>query len=72
MPPKPGDILDLDVTALAYGGRGVARVDEFVVFVRGALPGDLVRARVTKRKRRHAEARTVELLRPSAERIAPR
>jgi 23S rRNA (uracil1939-C5)-methyltransferase len=65
-------MLDLDVTTLAYGGRGVARVDDFVVFVRGALPGDRVRARVTKRKRRHAEARAVELLRPSAERVAPR
>ncbi len=65
-------MLDLEVTTLAYGGRGVARVDDFVVFVRGALPGDRVRARVTKRKRRHAEARAVELLRPSAERVAPR
>ncbi|MBN2204119.1 MAG: 23S rRNA (uracil(1939)-C(5))-methyltransferase RlmD [Thermoleophilia bacterium] len=72
MPPRPGDMLDLEVTTLAYGGRGVARVDDFVVFVRGALPGDRVRARVTKRKRRHAEARAVELLRPSAERVAPR
>jgi len=65
-------MLDLEVTALAYGGRGVARVDDFVVFVRGALPGDRVRTRVTKRKRRHAEARAVELLRPSAERVTPR
>jgi 23S rRNA (uracil1939-C5)-methyltransferase len=65
-------MLDVEVTTLAYGGRGVARVDDFVVFVRGALPGDRVRARVTKRKRRHAEARAVELLRPSAERVAPR
>ncbi|HSL95429.1 MAG TPA: 23S rRNA (uracil(1939)-C(5))-methyltransferase RlmD [Thermoleophilia bacterium] len=72
MPPRPGDMLDLEVTTLAYGGRGVARVDDFVVFVRGALPGDRVRARVTKRKRRHAEARAVELLRPSTERVAPR
>ena len=72
MPPKPGDILDLDVTALAYGGRGIARHDDFVVFVRGALPGDRVRAKITKRKQRHAEARTVELLRPSSERVPER
>ncbi len=42
MPPRPGDILELDVTTLAYGGQGVARLDEFVVFVRGAVPGDRV------------------------------
>ena len=72
MPPRPGDTVDLDVTTLAYGGQGVARLDEFVVFVRGAVPGDRVRARITKRKRSHAEARTLETLSPSPRRVAPR
>ena len=45
---------------------------EKVVFVAGALPGDRVRAEVTKQKRRFAEAKTVELLRPGAERLADR
>lgn len=69
MPPRPGDILDLDVTTLAYGGQGVARDGDFVVFVRGAVPGDRVRARVTRRKRSHAEARVLELLTPSPRRV---
>ncbi len=72
MPPRPGDTVDLDVTTLAYGGQGVARLDEFVVFVRGAVPGDRVRARITKRKRSYAEARTLETLSPSPRRVAPR
>ena len=42
MPPRPGDTVKLDVTTLAYGGQGVARIDEFVIFVRGAIPGDRV------------------------------
>src|SRR5918912_4428515 len=48
--------LELRVDSLAYGGNGVARLDGFVVFVRRGLPGDRVRARVTKVKRNHAEA----------------
>ncbi len=71
MPPRPGDILELDVTTLAYGGQGVARHDDFVVFLRGAVPGDRVRARVTRRKRSHAEATTLEVLTPSPRRCAP-
>lgn len=63
--------LELDVTSLAFGGRGVARLDGFVIFVEGALPGDKVRAIVTKAKRAYAEARTVELIKPSIGRIAP-
>jgi len=57
-----GDELELTVDSLAYGGRGVARHGELVVFVARALPGDRVRARVTKYKRRYAEARAIELL----------
>src|SRR6476620_3410511 len=54
--------LELTVESLAYGGNGVARLDGFVVFVRRGLPGDTVRARVTKVHRRHAEALAAEVL----------
>src|ERR671932_1908807 len=54
--------LELRVDSLAYGGNGVARLDGFVVFVRRGLPGDRVRARVTKVKRNHAEALATEVL----------
>ena len=67
--PKPGDILELTIDSLAYGGQGVARHEGFVLFVRGAVPGDRVRARVVKRKRAHGEARVEELLAPSELRV---
>src|SRR3954468_5935393 len=54
--------LELDIESLAYGGNGVARLNGFVVFVRRGLPGDRVRARVTKVKRNHAEALATEVL----------
>ncbi|MDQ3890914.1 MAG: 23S rRNA (uracil(1939)-C(5))-methyltransferase RlmD [Actinomycetota bacterium] len=61
--------LELHVDSLAYGGNGVARLDGFVVFVRRALPGDTVRARVTKVKRSHAEAVALEVVAPGAARV---
>ena len=61
--------LELTVDRLAYGGNGVARLDGFVVFVRRGLPGDTVRARVTKVQRRHAEALVTEVLEPSPLRV---
>jgi 23S rRNA (uracil1939-C5)-methyltransferase len=70
--PQKGAELELEIGALAYGGAGVARLDGYVLFVQGAVTGDRVRARVTKRKRGYAEARLVELLDPSPDRIAPR
>jgi 23S rRNA (uracil1939-C5)-methyltransferase len=69
--PRAGDELELTIDALAYGGAGVARLDGYVVFVQHAIPGDRVRAVVSKSKRAYAEARAAEILVPSAERIAP-
>lgn len=69
--PRRGEELELRITALAQGGRGIARTPGgFVVFVGGGLPGDLVRARVGKTKRSYAEAAPIELIEPAAERIA--
>jgi 23S rRNA (uracil1939-C5)-methyltransferase len=64
-----GQELELTVESLAFGGAGVARNEGYVVFVRDAVPGDRVRAVVTKRKKAYAEARTVALLEAGPERI---
>src|SRR5438477_1094229 len=68
-PVAKDDELELNVDSLAYGGNGVARLDGFVVFVRRGLPGDTVRARVTKVKRNHAEALATEILAPGPQRV---
>jgi 23S rRNA (uracil1939-C5)-methyltransferase len=70
--PRAGDELVLEVDSLAQGGRGVARANGYVVFVSGGLPGDRVRARLTKAKRGFAEATAVELIDPSPDRIPDR
>jgi 23S rRNA (uracil1939-C5)-methyltransferase len=68
-PVRKGEELELSIDSLAYGGNGVARLNGFVVFVRGGLPGDRVRARVTKTKRGFAEAVAETVLEPSPKRV---
>jgi 23S rRNA (uracil1939-C5)-methyltransferase len=68
-PVQRDEELELHVDSLAYGGNGVARLDGFVVFVRAGLPGDTVRARVTKVQRRHAEAIAIEVVEPGPQRV---
>ena len=70
--PKAGAALVLEIDSLAQGGRGVARSDGYVVFVSGALPGDTVRARMSKSKPGYGEATAVEILDPSPRRIPDR
>jgi 23S rRNA (uracil1939-C5)-methyltransferase len=69
--PARGEVLELTVDALAFGGAGVARLDGYVVFVTDAVPGDRVRAEVRKAKRAYAEARAIEIVDPSPDRIEP-
>jgi 23S rRNA (uracil1939-C5)-methyltransferase len=67
--PQRGERLELTVDSLAFGGAGVARVDGYVVFVSDAVPGDRVLAVVEKSKRAYAQARALEVLEPSPDRL---
>jgi 23S rRNA (uracil1939-C5)-methyltransferase len=71
-PTKPREQLTLDIESLDLEAQGVARHDGKVVFVRGALPGERVRAELVRSKPRFSTADTVEVLRSSAMRVAPR
>jgi 23S rRNA (uracil1939-C5)-methyltransferase len=68
-PVRKGEELELRIDSLAYGGNGVGRHDGFVVFARGGLPGDTVRARVTKVKRGFAESVVTDLVAPGEGRV---
>jgi 23S rRNA (uracil1939-C5)-methyltransferase len=69
MTPRKGDILELKIDRVAQGGHGVARVEGFVLFVKGAVPGDTARALVTRKKKDFAEARLLEVINPSSHRV---
>ena len=65
--------VNVTLTTLAYGGEALGRLEDGrAVFVPFALPGEVVRARLVEEKRNHARADLVEVLAPSAERIASR
>jgi len=69
---RKGDIIELPIERMAYGGRGIGRLDGLVVFVQGGIPGDRISARIYRKKRDYAEAGMVELLSPSPDReVAP-
>ena len=70
-PVKKGEEVALTIDRLAYGGRGVGRVDGFVVFVPEVAPGDRVRARPWRIKSGYAEADLAAVDVPSALRAVP-
>ena len=64
MPIQPGSTVTLRVESLAFGGKGVARLEGYTVFVERGLPGQEVEARIMRRKKGFAEARVLRVLRP--------
>jgi len=59
---KRGVDLELQIESLAYGGMGLARKDDFVIFVKGGIPGQKVNARIYKKKKGYAEARVQHVI----------
>ena len=68
---KIGDLLTLDVQDIAFGGEGVGRVDEFVVFVPYVLTGERVEVEVTEVKKNFARGKLRRVLQPSPDRVDP-
>ncbi|MBI2153769.1 MAG: 23S rRNA (uracil(1939)-C(5))-methyltransferase RlmD [Candidatus Rokubacteria bacterium] len=67
--PRRGDILSLTVDDLAFGGEGVGRADGYVVFVRGGLPGDRLRVRLTEARSRFGRGVIESVEGPSPDRV---
>ena len=59
---KKGMDVELEIESLAFGGMGVSRIDEKVTFVKNAIPGQTVTARITKKRSSYLEARSLEVL----------
>ncbi|MBN8589482.1 MAG: 23S rRNA (uracil(1939)-C(5))-methyltransferase RlmD [Rhodothermia bacterium] len=68
---KKNEVLTLTVERFADQGKVLAKVNGYVVFFKGAAPGDVVQVRTTKVKKNYAEALLLGVLSPSPLRVAP-
>ena len=68
---KKGQIIEVEISDIAFGGKGLVRINGMAVFVDQAVPGDQVTIRITRKKKNYAEARVMELLNASPDRIQP-
>jgi 23S rRNA (uracil1939-C5)-methyltransferase len=61
-----GEIIEVKISEFAFGGRGIAKIPtengDYIVFVDNCYPGQLVQARITKKKKRYAEANLVDVI----------
>lgn len=69
---RPGDQIELRIDSVAFGGDGVGRCRQQVVFVPFTVDGDEALVRITEVKKRFVRGRLEQLLQPSPDRINPR
>src|SRR6266566_2300627 len=69
--PAFGSRRTVTIHDIAFGGEGVARVDDFVIFVPFVVVGEEVEVEITEAKKRFARARLLRVLKPALERATP-
>ena len=69
---KKGQLLELEVSGIAFGGKGIAKINGLIVFVEKAVPKDHIVARIVRKKKQYAEALVDTLIRPSPFMVTPR
>src|ERR1051325_10600389 len=67
-----GQRIEVEISDIAFGGEGVARQADFVIFVPFVLVGEQVEIEITELKRKFARARPVRVLKRSEKRVEPR
>lgn len=68
---KKGNQIELKITSLGSSGEGVGKVDGFTIFVKGALPGEKIRAKITILKKSYANAQMLQIIDRSPQRQKP-
>ncbi len=68
---KKNDEIILEITDIGVGGEGIGHFDKMAYFVNGAIPGDVVRAGITRQKKNYGYARVIEIVKPSPDRVEP-
>lgn len=70
---KKGQVYELEVHEMAYGGKGISRIEmeegKYVVFIPNSIPGQIYKTRILKRRTKYAEGRPLLLLKRSEQEI---
>ena len=69
---KKNDLVTLEITDLGSSGEGIGKVDGFTLFVKDALIGDVIQAKIIKLKKNYGYGRLMEIVTPSPARVEAR
>ena len=68
---QKNDVFEIEITDIGVNGEGIGKTDGYTVFVKDAVIGDVIEAKLMKAKKNYGYARLAKILRPSPDRVAP-
>lgn len=71
MVPQKNEVVLIEITDMGNSGEGIGRADGFTLFVKEAVVGDVIEAKVLKAKKTYGYAKIEKIVRPSAHRVEP-
>lgn len=69
---KKDDLLTVEITDIGNDGEGIGKIDGYTLFIKDAVIGDKVKAKIMKAKKNYAYAHLEEVITPSKDRVKPR
>ena len=63
--------IELSISDLAFGGKGISKVDDLVFFIKDAIPGQIVNAKISKIKKNYIEAYNIQTIKKSSDQVEP-
>ncbi len=66
---KKDDLLTVEITDIGNDGEGIGKIDGYTLFIKDAVIGDVVSAKIMKAKKNYAYAHLEEVITPSADRL---
>lgn len=69
---QKNDTVTVEITDISVNGEGIGKVDGYILFIKDAVIGDTVEAKVMKAKKNYGYARLMKIIHPSLDRVEPR
>ena len=69
---KKNEVLTVEIQDIGSEGEGIAKVDGYPIFIKDAIPGDIVKIKIIKAKKTYGYGRLEEMIQPSKDRVEPR
>ena len=66
---KKNEIVEITIEDIGVNGEGIGKIDGYALFVKDAVIGDRIEAKITKAKKNYAYARLMKILEPSPDRV---